>query len=278
VIECVRCARAVADGYVCRSCTGQLADDLRTLAWLADELEVTRTRQDRVAERGPASRGAGSPLGGFRAHAHGVLRALNLDLAAGWARDLWVEPTPPPAGVYWVPEPPLRGTGADACRWLARQVHRVRVLPGVEGLAASVERHTEAALAAINPVADEQAYGVCGEELDDDGRTCTAHLYGPPGVDWVRCRVCETQHDTRRRTDALERRMRGMYFRPATLARVIPRFTDRPVSAGMIRKWVWEGRAIRAGVDRDGHQVLHVGDVLAVAESTPVRNRGRKAG
>lgn len=254
--ECLICTRIHNDAYACPQCVTTLTSDLRTLAYLADELETTRTRQARVA--GQTGGGNGTPLG-FHLGAAQTADALHHTLAA-WVR-VWTG--------GWVP----KGTPADLAWWIAG--HELQHLVHIDQLAEDVRVHTAVALAVINPLPDEQTYGVCGAELDDGG-TCAAHLYGAPGADWVRCRKCQTQHDTKVRTRQLEARARVLYFRAATLARILPRFIDRPVSASGIRNWVQRGKPIRTQ-DENGFLTYHCGDVIQVALTTPERDRKKEA-
>jgi hypothetical protein len=260
--QCVICTRDNRDGFACAACTTTLADDLRTLGWLASELFITRTRQARLAG-GTRSRG-GSPLA-FHPRAAMAYDQLHNNLF-GWVRVIR-------SGDQWPAD------AADSmAAWLADRADRLRLHPAVDDLAQDVKAYTDDALNIINPTPDEQTYGVCGEVLVD-GRTCDSHLYGPPRVDWVRCGRCDTQHNARQRTQALEARMTALYFRAATLARLLPRLLERPVSDNNIRAWARERPdAVRTERDADGVVTYHCGDVIAIAASTPKRDRpGKKA-
>lgn len=262
--QCVICTRDNRDGYACGTCTAKLVEDLYWLAWLGTELQVTVTKQARlsVGLGGPRT---GSPLG-YHAGAVDVYDALH-NCLVGWVRDR--------GGPNWP-----RNTATAMALWLAHERAWLRSVPQVEQIALDVERHTNAALAVINPPpTNEQTYGVCGEE-SGEGHACEALLYGEVGDSWVRCRRCGTQHDTRTRREALERRMEGLYFRAATLARLLPLLLERPVSASNIRNWRSDGRPIRTGLDSDGWITYRCGDVIEVARVTVKRDRrpARKAG
>ncbi|MFL6141590.1 MAG: hypothetical protein ACJ72N_06945 [Labedaea sp.] len=257
--QCVICTRDNPTSHVCDRCVTQLVADLRTLAWLAAELMVTRTRQARLAGASGGS-GAESPLGYHVAAARAYDRLHNALTTC--VRDWWRTAEPWPAN-----------TPASMVAWLIARVDRVRRDAGADHLAIELEQHTKAALEIINPLdPNEQTYGICGAE-QQDGTICVAYLYGEPKASWVRCRRCQTQHDTRRRVDELERRMHVLYFRAATLARLLPRLIERPVSANNIRSWAFQGRPIRTGLDAAGWVTYHTGDVIAVASVTPTRSR-----
>jgi hypothetical protein len=261
--QCVICTRDNSDGYACTNCVTQLVADLRTVGWLAAELMVTRTRQDRLATSSTGSNPADSPLGYHVGAANAYDALLNALGTRVRARHRTGDPWP-------------NDTPASMVRWLIERVDRERRNPGVDYFAREIEEHTTAALEIINPLdPDEQTFGICGTERHD-GTVCTAYLYGEPKADWVRCRRCNTQHDTHLRIRALERRMRVLYFRAATLARLLPRLIERPVSANNIRSWVHNGRPIRTSVDDAGWITYHTGDVIAVAQVTPTRHRPAK--
>lgn len=160
-------ARLGEDEEVAKAATAGIVTQLQLVPWLAEQLQITRTRQDRLAS--PAGAGEGAPLG-FHIGAQRAYQSLHNTLG-GWVRILY------------------------------------------------------------DP----------GEFMPADRQRASAS-----------------------------------YFRAATLARLLPRFIDRPVSASNIRNWQAEGRAIRVGRDADGWTTYHCGDVIAVACSTPKRDR--KAG
>lgn len=73
------------NGFLCRTCTDQLARDLNAIPWLLEELETTISRLDKLTE----SEGRGSderPLP-IRMHAVEVRRDLNTTLAS-WAQHI----------------------------------------------------------------------------------------------------------------------------------------------------------------------------------------------
>ena len=273
--SCAICERGIPAGAVCKPCTDALVDNLATLAWLAGELTVTRARQDRLAVTATAAgRGEHDPQEDDDADIDHQLRPQPMPFHHGAAQAYrsihtglrtWVRLYNPD----WRRMPARPGALAH---WLAAHPDRWRGDPQAAGLAGMVERETTAALAVINPPEDQQTFGVCGAE--HHGQDCTAYLYGPLDAAWVRCPRCGTQHETRDRRDAMRRRMETVYLRAATLARVLPRLVpDRPVSASNIRNWHRDGRPIKTRVDDEYNLTYHCGDVIAVAVSTPTRNR-----
>lgn len=261
--SCSICTRDCVDGFVCGACLTRLSTDLLTLAWLTGEVRVTRTRQARLAGgSGKRSRGDGSPIP-FHEGAARLADELHNDFV-GWVRDLHRPADPWPAD-----------TAPSMARWLVERADRIRQHPAADEFATDVERLTRRALETIN-VPPAMSYGLCGA-LTQDSATCEAYLHGEPDATWVRCRGCGTQHDTARRKLDLRQRMENLYLRASTLARLLPRLIERPVSASNVRNWSRDGRPIRTLVDDDGYTTYRVGDVITVALATPVRKRGSAA-
>jgi hypothetical protein len=260
VITCVTCDRPSPDGaYLCQAdCWPALDSDLHLLGWLDHQLTVTRTRQSRLA--GGGRRPAGDQPLGYGAGAATAQDALR-NTVTTWARDLWL-------GRVW----PVGTTITTLVTAMRNDPAPIRLHPAADQIVRDVERHRDWALSVINPLDDEATYGVCDAELADGG-TCGAYLYGEADAAWVRCRTCHTQHETRERRDWMRRRMEVHYFRAATLARLLPRMIDRPVSASGIRNWTARGKLIRTSTDADGWITYCCGDVITVALTTTTRER-----
>lgn len=256
---CVTCDRPSPDGaYLCAAdCWPALDADLELLGWLDHQLTLTRTRQGRLA--GGGRRPAGDQPLGYGAGAALAQDALRNTITT-WARDLWPQR-------QW----PVGTTTSGLITAMRQAPPLICHHPAADQLRHDVERYRLMALTAINLPEDEATYGVCDAELADDG-TCRAYLYGDPTADWVRCKACRTQHETRDRRDWMRRRMEVHYFRAATLARLLPRMIERPVSADQIRAWSTY-KTIRSGEDLDGYVTYCCGDVITVALTTPLRGR-----
>lgn len=98
--HCPGCRRPVRDGLRCVACTDRMTSDLEDVPWLVTELDLTRSRQDRIGESG-ARGGTHVPLG-YRPMAAEVADVLGLTLASA-ARDLALAGRAPRADV-----PPTR--------------------------------------------------------------------------------------------------------------------------------------------------------------------------
>lgn len=254
--HCASCTKP-SDTTACDACTDDLIEQLRLLPWLASNLLVTYTRQDRLA--GPGGR-RGADFGlSYHPAAKAELDRLSRTLAA----------------VCWEISgercSPAQHTTAGMAVWLLARRDQLQRHPNVADLGHRVRTVIDGALDTINPQPDRPTFGPCG--ADTRYGPCPGYLYGDHGSAWVRCQVCGVQHHTAGRVAVLRERASVLYLRAATLARLLPRFLDRPVSASSIRNWHARGRPIRTDTDPEGWPTFHTGDVIAVAVSTPTRKR-----
>lgn len=256
--QCVICTRDHRGSLACPLCVDTLVADLRMLAVLDAELLVTRTRQARI---GGGGRSRETPLS-FHPGALAAGEALYRDLAS--ELDEWLRQWPD--GIW-----PEGLTAAGMARWFAARPDQLRHYPLVARLRDRVTFHKDRIVRVIDLPPDESTFGVCGADVD--GVSCTEYLYGEPGASWVRCKRCKTQHDTFERRKILEAKMSSLFFRAATLARLLPLVCDRPVTASNIRNWVAQGKPIKTKVDEDKFPTYRFGDVKAVALNTPRRDR-----
>lgn len=257
---CQRCERP-ASVYLCDQpdCWPALDADLDLMGWLDEQLTVTRTRQGRVAGSGGLADPELPPVD-YHLGAARCQDALR-NTVTTWARDI-------------LHAPATFSDVEELCQ-LLRDPRPIQQHPAAGEIAADFERIRKWALRVINPAEEGMAYGVCGADLDD-GSTCPAHLYGDvddPQASWVRCRRCRTQHETAPRRESMRWRMEGLYFRAASLARLLPVLVDRPVSADHIRAWQRAGKPIKMHADQDGFPTYRCGDVVTVALTTPRRER-----
>jgi hypothetical protein len=264
VALCQGCTRPSPHAHACPTCIAATTHDLATLAWLDDELTTTRSRQARLAGATGRRTGGETPLpyGTRAAHVQDQLRTA----VTTWARDI-----DPGCEQYWT------GTVDVLCWVIARA--DLGQHPAIGELITDMRALAARGLEAVNPDPDHLAYGTCGADVD--GTECDAHLHGAAGDTWVRCPRCRTQHETRERVEWMRRRMESLYLPAATLARLLPRLMDRPVSAAQIRVWAARGKPIGTARDTDGEPLYppqyRVGDVITVAALAPTRERSNVA-
>jgi len=183
--EC-RCGRpARDDGYFCDTCGDDLSKALGDVPWLAEELEVTVTRQKGVDYRA-ATGGKGakkpserpSPVQWGAAEVRGHLKAL----LVSWA--LYCDQE----GVR--NQSPHHGLPADELgalsRWLLWRVDGLALNEigpdAVEEIVSAVAHCRRV----VDRPADRQFLGNCEED------ECAGHMHGSPSSAWARCDTCDT--------------------------------------------------------------------------------------
>lgn len=256
---CVICTKP-SQTAACDPCMAAVERNLSMVPWLAAQLLVTYSRQSRLGSAGKRPTGAEQPLG-YGPGAKKAYDRLHNELV-GWVREFLGRR---------LDEAWPRDDVVSMTVWLLRRRDRIQRHHAVDELARSIEHVVQHGLDRINPEADEPTYGIC--EADTEYGPCPGYLYGEAAASWVRCARCGAQHETAARREWMRHRMAVFYFRAATLARLLPRMIDRPVSASNIRNWAAEGRPIRTDRDSDGFPTYHCGDVIAVAAVTPKRQR-----
>lgn len=220
--RCVVCS-APSDTFLCgdeRSETGCLGDLLQRLgdcAALAEELDVTLSRQDKVgkASVGFVSNGGDEqpiPVHLGALDASESLRAL----LESWSRYLWesnrrpvlhcsacgVEQQFHPEGpilavqrLWYATLPELRVDDSVVgwSRWLMRHAGWIRVHTGAECIYNEIAAEIHAAWRAVDSAAGRVYLGTCYAQLD--GEECYEILRGFEDRDTVTCKACGTEHD-----------------------------------------------------------------------------------
>lgn len=256
------------DGRLCREHTSQLVAELATVSahWetrqgreervpgLAEELETTTTRQDRIAAEQHGGRSATSPLP-WNEHAAGKAVDLNLIINA-WAgavsqigedeRDLL--------------RPIHHSETALVAQWLARNVGTLR---RHEEAGAAFRELTEAisdARRAIDRPLDMAAYGPCGNPESDP--PCEAYLYALPGKDWISCRGCGARHEAAVRKAWMQDYASDMLGTATEVAGYL-RLTGISTTSATVRAMADRGRIQHHGHTKRGHPLYRIADVIA---------------
>lgn len=186
--SCVTCGNPSGDLFLCGSCWGQLERDLGDVAALADELEVTITRQAKTGHGiGVTSRSAEKPLL-FHAAASQIKDDLR-SVLVGWVRDLWE----------------TNGHGRLECddgtvglsRWLLRHPTWIRLHPAADELHDEITDAVRRCWQIIDRAPDMMLLGQCGAECN--GIRCDDYVYGHKGKRVARCRTCGTSWDVEER-------------------------------------------------------------------------------
>jgi hypothetical protein len=297
----VSCGRPQPDAaYACTACAGRLARDLRQLADLAPELDVTIARLGRSGTGG--GRATGQPLPVDLGAAEQAWAVVNT--VSTWIRDvarsrgvraLRYPTTPGPtcrtnAGVPACGHrscltiarsgQPVDGL-AEAIRWLAGQVEWIRHQP--DALQAMDELGDACALAVriVDRRTPRWYAGPCGAEIHEqpgesaaggpggasDGdwvRACTADLYAHAGARVITCGVCRARHDARDRREWLLKEAADALVWAELAAQALAAL-GLPCTRAQVAGWAHRGRLVLRGMDSAGRVLYRCGDVIELA-------------
>lgn len=235
------CPHETDGARLCSRCVSQLAVRLREVPGLAEELEVTITKQDKLGARGG---------GGGRSDEPPLMFNLGASDARGHLREilfLWAGDVAGRSGER-IGVPPGREAWTTAAEWLLGHLRAVSHHPAAEDLYEEVTEAVWAAVKAIDRPPDREFVGWC----------CTA-LYVRPGAAMVTCRECETGYVV----DVARRRMLDrMSYLVGTATQVSRYLTAAGVNVtpARIRLWAHRGKLGQLPGRR-----YRLGDVVAVA-------------
>lgn len=246
--ECVKC-RAPAGGVaLCSTCTLALRVELGDVPELLIDLEITRSRQDRLTppyDHGPAS--AETPLP-YKPHVDEVVWILTNTLSQ------WVETLLPSGNRK--PDTPH-----GCARWLMRNVDLVRRYAGAAQLVDEVTNAVRHARYATDRREDRRLFvGPCN--VGD----CTAEVWGQPGQRTTACPACGAEHDIAARQEWLHTIARSYLATPPEISGFL-KLTGVSCSAAAIRNYAARGRLAAGGVNSKGHSLYKIEDVLTAIET-----------
>lgn len=242
--ECVRCARPVTDhATLCHHCAGELAERLRSVPDLLDDLIVTISRQDRLGAGGRAGPSDEQPVP--RLDVSATLDALVGEITT-WARDL--------AETHGlaIPVPDRLGqdarlhSAAVAADWLADHAALIRVHVAAPECHRALTAAITAAVSRTDRPPPLAGLGPCPK--------CGAELRAAPTAATVTCR-CGEHHDTADLGSKLLARADHLLLTATELATALTAWTDESVAVGTIhswrsrdrlhpRQWLHEGRLV----------------------------------
>lgn len=203
--ECAACTAPTGDdGLLCRSHTRELDQDLRDVGNLVEELDVTLTRQDRVAARYSAGRSAEKPLV-WNEHAATKRSELWSTLGA-WALDVSRIDEDERDRLADVGTYDIAGTAG----WIARNLSTLRrhsdagaafdeITDAIRGARRAIDRPEVAtrfyAGPCPEPIEAENEYGVV-ETAACDGEVWAFIPTEAEKLAFLRCRACDAKWDT----------------------------------------------------------------------------------
>jgi hypothetical protein len=258
VVEgCAICSSPTGDsGRLCRTHTDQLATELATVPDLVDDLQITRTRQDRVTAEKHGGRSATKPLP-WNEHAAQRAFELNATLNA-WAldtsklgedeRDLLAEHH--------------HSDTAAVARWIARNLRTLRQHQDAGQAYDELSNAIREARRAVDRPLERVFAGPCGVEADN-GFICREDLYAAQGKTTAVCKGCGARHEMAQRREWMLSIIEDQVAYSGLLAGLVSNLGVQ-IGSSTIRRYAAAGRIKAISVDAKHRPLYRIGDVLDV--------------
>lgn len=288
-MNCAKCQRA-STAWLCWDCTKHLKRTLKRVPWLDENLDITVTRQDRLAKSGPRVGGETETPVLFNVGASQFRNVLR-DTLTRWVRDMCeqrgVEYLPVgcthPAGFIGpLPWGARRDHGdtpttSDLARWLAHNTVAIMHSEDAGLCYDEITKLVEKGIEWINRPEPPVYRGPCPTVVGEDHRgrptRCGVDLYAERDDDFARCPRCKVDHDVQKVEQDLLNAMDARLMSGAEIRRVM-RELGEPVpestffhwrKTGRIRPrgWMHAGRITDHWIHRDDPPVFQLGDVRA---------------
>lgn len=284
-LKCTSCDQPTAGdtGALCWDCTKTGVRDLASWALWDRNLEITRTRRDRIRRGtdGPAGHHSDEtplPVNLHAAHIAGRHRTILTDwhrrlrTAIPLDHDLPAWPVCKAAVTTWCTHPSCRriyldhgnapATNTDMALALAAASAWWRHEPDAADLIHAAHRAVHDIRAAADIPPPMVTLGRC------DTEDCNAELRAPKGNDWVQCQPCGTSYDVNERRTLLLNRIDSLRTTAPVIARVLSDLTSKTLNPDDIHQWHrrrgadGRPRLERAGTDPiTGQPLWRFGDV-----------------
>lgn len=254
---CAICSSPTGDsGRLCRTHTDELHRDLQAVGWIVGELEVTITRQDRVAAERHGGRSAERPLP-FNLRASDKASDLNTTINA-WALDtsrLGEDERDQLSEHHHTDTTAVAG-------WLARNLHTLRQHEEAGQAHDEITNAIREAKRAIDRPLERVFAGPCGEPIDG-APDCREDLYAAPGKAHATCKACGSHHDMAQRREWMLSIIEDQVAYSGLLAGLVSNLGVQ-IGSSTIRRYAAAGRIHAISVDAKRRPLYRIGDVLDV--------------
>lgn len=242
-----RCSFPALNGFLCRNCADTLKRDLSAIPWLLEDLEVTTTRQDRIADPDGRS-GDERPLP-IRLHAMEARRDLNVTLAS-WTMHI--------AGRL----EGLTGGGWDELRladYLLDHLGTILTDPAAGQIADEIGYARGVCVRAIDKPVPRVYVGPC-EDCDKD-------LYAHPSAAEVECKTpdCGAVYPIEARRRWLLGKAEDHLLTAPEISRALPGLLGRAVDVDKLKGLLRRRRdsvTQHPPLKRNGPPLYRVGDII----------------
>lgn len=240
--ECGNCGRPVPDGAgLCGVCGKGLAEALRGVPGLLDDLLVTYSRQDRITSGGGLGAETSLP---WREDIPRSVWELGNTLTT-WVRDLGgehLELLPPPRRY----RDPDMTSAAAAALWLAEHVHLIRAHPAALEAHHDLTRAIGRARARTERPPPTVYRGPC---------SCGEELRAQPGAEIIQCN-CGQRYDGVKTREWLLAQAANQLLTAPELSAALAALAETTVPVGRIRVWKARGMLEVRNWLHDGHLTL----------------------
>lgn len=250
------CQEKIADdAYVCEPCLAELDHLLAGFPALWEQLEVTLTKQAKLATgQKRTSKGAAKPLP-FHVAASDVAARINNTLST-WARVIMADyacPAAQPAAVDLALIEWMR----DQLPWLATQRF------GGEAVG-QISDEISVIWQVIDRPTPQRYLGLCD---------CGEQLYAAHGRTYAPCGNCSLIHDVEALQNRLLLQAEDRLEAASVLSSALT-VLGEAVTQVQISRWVARGRLLARGHGKDGRALYRLGDVRALAAELDRKRKG----
>jgi hypothetical protein len=243
-----RCGKPTRDAaYVCEDCLSDLSRALGDVPWLAEQLDITLTRQRAAGPAGSPSPEKPMP---FHVGAFDAANALRHALVT-WIKFCDEEHVKHNAHDDTWPEDNM----VSMSRWLMWRVDGLGLNDMGSEAVDEITKAVKKGHQVIDRPADRRYAGPC---------ECGRDLYVKPGAPQAKCSACEQVWDVAELGEWMRKGVMGRLVTAREGATLLSRF-DLETSQRTIDKWHERKRIVDHGHNAAGHRVYLIDDLLNVA-------------
>lgn len=221
---CPSCGCHQPEGLLCHDDTAAIETMLAAVPQLIDQLQVTISKQAKVATGGKAGKGSAHERSPINWGIVAVRDSLLVELA------LW---------------------GDD--------INAIRRHPQAAEIVSGIGRAIKDAYRAIDRMSERQYLGTCMYE--ENGLTCHAEIWARPGAHQVTCSQCGITHEVGERRVWLLRQAEDMLVTVREASRYVGEVGGIRVTEASIRGYLHRRKRLAY---RPGTNLIRLGDLLAV--------------
>lgn len=269
-MNCAHCGQETAnDAYVCEDSLSELAEVLGEMTWLAEQLEISITRQRAATYDGGPDGNGGLPWHDAASEAG---RALHATLAT-WVRFCSAERVRNASPNAQQPRDSLTSMG----RWLMWRVDGLAWHELGGDCVSDITRAAGKAKAIVLWKPAARIYlGTCGITI------CDGDVYAQEGEEHGACHECGTTYPVELKREAMKRELSDRLFTANEIARLstylgLP--ATREQVRSLVKSWVLRERLQTKGTGDEGQALVRFGDAERMLyEHYAKRDNSRSAG